>query len=89
MFRLAQFHLDGPICSCEEQELSWSLFEDKTGFGLRISCKTCETQLVIPYTKFKARFVLERPYPGKKQAPAPKPDAKILSLVPAEKEDEE
>lgn len=63
-------HLSGPICSCEEQHLSWvvvpEVHGDITGNGVKIICKTCGTSIHVPWKQWHCQFVLEKPYPGKK-----------------------
>lgn len=71
MFEQIQIKLTGPICTCAEQNLSWSVSLNSQGWqaSLTIACKICKTELRVPHEKFKAAFMLATPYPGK-----PKPD---------------
>lgn len=67
MFKLFDIHLAGPICSCDEQSISWSIWIANGTFnGLLLNCKECETQLSVPKSKMLARFIFDKAYPGKK-----------------------
>ena len=74
MFKGIDIKLSGPICDCETQNISWYIIE---GPGLGLKCETCNTELRIPRTKFRAGFILNTPYPGKKTE-VKKPDLKGL-----------
>lgn len=66
MFKRIDINLTGPICNCVEQNLSWNPYVDlENKFGLKIWCKTCNTVLTIPNSKFTASMKLDTPYPGK------------------------
>lgn len=83
--------LSGPICGCDVQNLSWTPTITDDGYGLKLSCSTCNTELKIPRKQFRAGFQLDRPYPGKKPEKPEKPekpDAKVLQLVFGGKEDQ-
>lgn len=68
MFIRAEFLLKGPICSCEEEDLSWHIRKDSKGdHCLVIICTQCRTELFIPHKLFVARVVLDTPYPGKSE----------------------
>lgn len=75
MFKEIEIKLTGPICDCAEQNISWHIIN---GPGLGLKCKTCETELRVPNSKFMARFNLDKPYPGKKDEPKKKPELKSL-----------
>lgn len=81
MFDRIVIHLTEPICSCEEQALSWSICQDRDRQScLRIACRTCKTILIASNRTFVASFALERNYPG---TPAPK--ATVLTTLPGGK----
>jgi len=64
MFKKITINLAGPICSCEEMDISWGIWNDVKGNpGLSLTCKKCETQLKIPNNKFVANFNVDVPYP--------------------------
>ena len=68
MFKWITVHLTGPICNCEEQNLSWSISDDKDNQPqLSIECLTCKTVLTVPNEKFTACVDLDKPYPGNKK----------------------
>lgn len=70
MFKKIDIKLSGPICSCDEQSIAWGLPSDDKGLvGLSLTCKLCNTKLLIPNSKFLAGFSLDRPYPGIKEEP--------------------
>lgn len=82
MFKRIDILLSGPICSCDEQNLSWAIGE---GPSLFLNCKTCDTKLNVPNSKFVARFVLDKKYPGKtkeltKKKPKSKSENKIIKV---------
>jgi len=62
MFKRIEIRLTGPICDCEEENLSWA---PSSTVGLIIKCKTCQTILNIPHEKFVGRFIFDKSYPGK------------------------
>jgi hypothetical protein len=69
VFRHINIIMSGPICTCDESNLAWDVKRDRSTkkVSFVISCQTCKTKLVVPQKKFLAGFVLDRPYPGKKQ----------------------
>lgn len=77
MFIRAEFLLKGPICSCEEEDLSWHIRKDSKGdHCLVIICTQCRTELFIPHKLFVARVVLDTPYPGKSEGSQNEPKGK-------------
>ena len=70
MFESMNIYLTGPICGCNEQNLSWcpySYTEQDTGqtvYGLSLHCNTCNTVLRVGNKDFTARIILNTPYPG-------------------------
>lgn len=72
MFKGIDIKLAGPICDCDEMSISWYII---SGPGLGIKCNTCQTELRIPHGKFRAGFVLEKSYPGKKKNNSKKTDS--------------
>ena len=67
MFKKIQILLTGPICSCDKQDLSWGLGHDGGGRStLTITCKLCETGILVPNKKFVAGFTLDERYPDDK-----------------------
>ncbi len=77
MFKRATIELTGPICDCEIQNLGWDIGNEGVGKPtLEIICKTCKTRLTVSNEKFRATFILDQSYPGKK------PAATVLKLVP-------
>lgn len=78
VFKKIQILLAHPICSCDEQNIDWSIWLDKDNYsGLKLRCKTCDTTLIIPNKKFVASIIFDQPYPGKKKE-KPKTDLKLL-----------
>ena len=77
MFKGIDIKLSGPICDCDERNLAWGIHQDSTGPGLYIECNTCKTKLQVPNKRFKAGFIFDTPYPGKKEI-KPKPELKAL-----------
>lgn len=83
MFRKIIIQLDGPICSCDEEKLQWTvgraLREENgvmlEGAYLQVTCKTCKTKLHVPNEKFVASFELKKGYP-RKRPEEPKEDPK-------------
>lgn len=75
MFNVIVIHMTEPICACGEGTHAWSVVRDSEGKNmLSISCKTCNTELVVPHHKFRARFHFDNPVT--KPNPDPKPKAK-------------
>lgn len=69
MFKFLEMHLEGPICSCEYENLSWSLDIDEEEFefdGVTIECQTCGEELYIYQQDFAAFFKFDSEYPGGK-----------------------
>lgn len=63
-------NLTAPICKCREKALSWSVRVNNNKMtGIVFKCKTCGVALAIPNTEVKARFALDKPYPGKPVVP--------------------
>lgn len=90
MFKYASYHLSGPICSCDHQDIMWGIYldynDERYRAGLDFTCQTCKVRLRIPPDQFGARVLLDTPYPGK---PAPKPESdKIVKLAVVPKEEE-
>lgn len=94
MFRKFAIHLKGPICECEQQDLSWrfeaaSLEEDKTKHDLVIQCRSCDESIAVPRETFVAAVVLDVPYPKGIVAKKPKSKAVVVAdplPVPEKKE---
>lgn len=76
MFRRITIEMEGPICDCAEQKLSWTPMGP--GLGLRITCETCKTVLDVPHSKFVAGFKLDRAYPGRKAAEPKRPKLEVM-----------
>jgi len=74
VFKGIDIKLTGPICDCDQLDISWYIID---GPGLGLKCKTCNVELRIPNSKFRATFVLDRSYPGKKEIKK-KPELKSL-----------
>lgn len=88
LFKRIIIELSGPICTCPERDLAWSIRDDikagKVYRGLNITCKTCGTELQVSNDKFVAGWKLDTPYPGKPPAPKkdpPPPEMPIIVLV--------
>ena len=65
MFQNAVLNLSGPICRCDKEDLSWSIFRaDEGGHGVTIECRTCGTKLVVAHKHFVACFRFDEGYPG-------------------------
>lgn len=61
-----------PICDCDsDSQMNWSITNEGSQHGLRVTCNSCKTSLTIPYQKFQAsfRFINDRPAPKKKIQP--------------------
>jgi len=91
MFKNIYINLTGPICTCDEEKLSWFITYVEVSEGLQASlgfqCQECKTRHIVGPGLFKARFVFDKPYPGRQTKPPPKTNVVQLSVVP--KEDEE
>ena len=61
MFKNVSINLKGPICSCQQQSLSWGIAK---GGDLNIQCDTCKAMLTIAHDGFVAHFKLDEQYPG-------------------------
>lgn len=95
MFKFAVFHLVGPICQCDTQDLGWDVARDSSGLELVIICHLCNSRHIIGHAQFKARIELEVPYPNARRTqPADdqrrtvKPaneDSKVVPLFPEKK----
>jgi hypothetical protein len=82
VFKQIDIQLTEPICSCDEQKLSWTiiLLDDKR-FGLIIMCNLCKTKLEVPHKKFLATFSLDKPYPGKQtKTPEPEKEGNLIKV---------
>jgi hypothetical protein len=58
--------MEGPICSCEHENLSWDFDIDYDVFefaGVTIECETCGEQLYVYREQFGAYFKFEQGYP--------------------------
>lgn len=87
MYKTTHFLLRGPICNCENKNLSWTIFLNKDSYpGLRITCQTCKVFIEIPNSEFKAHIILDVPYPGAKDKEDIKKAADILKLFPGGKD---
>ena len=66
VFEKIVIKLSGPICTCHEQGLSWSVTRRQDGgrSALVVYCESCKTELHVPHEKFGAGFSLETPYPA-------------------------
>ena len=71
MFRRIVIHLDGPICTCEQEKLAWFMRTEVTqatdadpteSSSLEVYCTLCNTRLLVPSDKFVASFELATPY---------------------------
>lgn len=70
MFKNISINLTAPICQCELEKLSWQIFLDPEGkCGLMVQCQTCKSTLTVPNSQFRAFFVFDSKYPGKKELP--------------------
>jgi hypothetical protein len=89
MFQRIVIELSGPICACDEQSLAWGIHQrgSGNGSGILITCKLCDTELVVPHSKFLAGFSLDTPYPDGKK----KDEGEVLEprKKPEEEEEEE
>ena len=81
MFKNITINLSGPLCSCAEASLTWSVGKDtKSKSILSLRCSTCGTALVVPHNKFVAKFHLDKPYPGKSEK-EPEDDKEKLTVL--------
>jgi hypothetical protein len=79
VFKKITIHLASPICTCEEQNIQWTLPIDKNkATQLALECKTCGVVLLIPNKKFVAGFQFDKPYPGKSNEEKPKTDGNVI-----------
>jgi hypothetical protein len=65
MFKKIDIHFTEPVCSCEKEELEWNIVFNnlKTDFALEMTCKKCNTKLIIPRQNLFADYVFDKPYP--------------------------
>ncbi len=60
-FKFAQFHIDGKVCDCEEQNLHWDtkiVYSATIGkVGIVIKCLTCGAGIDVPHDQFVAEIV--------------------------------
>jgi hypothetical protein len=97
VFQSLRITLTGPICECEEQDISWGLPLDVKGNTYMVlTCKTCEAKLTVPHQYLRASITCTKPYPGRKTPPPPPKDKnpifRIVELIEGkkdEKKDEE
>lgn len=64
MFKSITFNLSEPLCTCDEQNLTWCFDFNINTQPLVLSCKTCDAKLYLPYKILRAGFKFEKPYPG-------------------------
>lgn len=83
MFKGININLSDPICGCDELNISWYILTTGASIGLGLRCKTCNTELQIPHSKFEATFILDKPYPGKQRR---NPELKIVNFKDSDKE---
>lgn len=64
MFEKITIHLAGPICICPKEDLSWRLEFNSmnSDLDLILKCRTCSTELRVPYNKLLAVFDLRVGY---------------------------
>lgn len=60
MFKEVKIHLSGPICKCSKEQIAWSILENSI---LKLKCRRCGIQLVIPREEFIANYIFDLPYP--------------------------
>lgn len=92
MFKVIVIHMTEPLCDCGEGTHAWSVVRDAEGKNmLSLSCKTCDTELVVPHHKFRARFHFDKPVlsPNPEPKPKPKPKAKAPPPEPVPSPDPE
>lgn len=66
MFKFLEIHLEGPICSCDKENLAWSLdIDEEFGEfdGVTILCQTCGEELYVYSQDFAAFFMFDKEYP--------------------------
>ena len=61
--------LAGPICNCDDQNLSWDHYLDKSksekgSISLFLKCGICGIKLYVPRDKYRASFHVASPYPN-------------------------
>lgn len=67
VFKGARFTFTQPICSCDEQKISWNVEKVGNGPGLVVWCTMCSTKLHVSNSEFKASIHFETAYPGKRE----------------------
>lgn len=87
VFKQVTLELTGPICQCEKKNLSWAL---PNGNSLKLTCNTCDTQLLVPHKQFTAAFKFDEMYPEdekKRAKEALENDTSIVYGVDKEKKE--
>ena len=59
MLESIEFTFSMPICHCPKKNISWGL--DYESFF--IICETCNTKLLMDYSKLQAKIIFIKPYP--------------------------
>lgn len=86
MFKRIDIQLTGPICSCKQQKIEWSISLNRR---LSLECLICGVALFIPYDAIGASITFDTPYPQGDEDNEP---ARVLQLVrhdDKEKEEEQ
>lgn len=83
MFIRINICLTEPICTCEENYLTWTVGSIPKPY-LEIRCDLCGTKIVVPHEKFFARFILDTPYPKNKIVQKTEEPKSKLVVVPFE-----
>ena len=93
MFKHLTIYLEGPICECEHQDLSWRIervntFDMLEHHDLLVFCRTCDESILLVHEDFIATIELDEKYPkGRKPAkPKGKPPLMIGKAPDPEKE---
>lgn len=60
LFKKMIIHMEGPICLCANQKLSWTVEQTSDGPSLLTWCVSCGTRLQVPNREFKAVFQFDR-----------------------------
>jgi len=66
LFHNIEIKMDSPVCNCcngdySKAQMEWAIWHDGiSGYGLKVSCKVCKTELLVPHRKFFGSFVFNK-----------------------------
>jgi DNA-directed RNA polymerase subunit RPC12/RpoP len=67
MFKSFQINFANPICTCEVENLAWTVVVESSTLTLSIKCNDCGVKILIPHKAFQGKFVFDNPYPETKK----------------------